>query len=552
MNAIPGHTGKITADQMTGLIALYSPQMAWHGNMKWASQAAHATRLQDIPGYGGAGWKPSVEGSDGKGGMVTHAQALAAHAILKGEDWRHVLGKMKIGNFGANISTGGIGNPTKGGEGAVDDGTGRSRPKITIDRHALSGVHGKYADEGVYQRVGLGEPANYDQYVDHFANAANQINQMHGEDLQPAQMQAIDWVTQQRINGDNGDTSPKNAVHAKESFDQYAAVRHPDLVDNTPGVGFQGAGGMSRVVGGTIQPKETYHGMPTWDEDVASGNDPHPNHPLVAGGAPVAQPPKAYADPRHPLNAGNMTKSEMAAQQPLQTAASKTAFFVRQSVYHYIKEQNGKWIIWQKGTGKTLSTHDSKEQAESAFRAMEMNKHSKTAWFVRSTTSLPPIWNEIAKSPAAKLDHIRRTGPINMEWPKPELTEVLNRGGFKFPNYEDHPELMDGEPAHKHPQRELVLSKTAGRAKKGWNYDPSTDHYKTSDLNAKFSCNCGEKFAPIGFYRCGCGQSWASFDLINQGKTAANTTRVVRRVSEHRNRVLAKTSGHIVPWFVRR
>ncbi|MDE2103909.1 MAG: hypothetical protein KGL39_42125 [Patescibacteria group bacterium] len=41
----------------------------------------------------------------------------------------------------------------------------------------------------------------------------------------------------------------------------------------------------------------------------------------------------------------------------------------------YIKERDGKWVIIQKGTGKVLSTHDSKEKAEAAFRAMEMNKH---------------------------------------------------------------------------------------------------------------------------------------------------------------------------------
>lgn len=41
----------------------------------------------------------------------------------------------------------------------------------------------------------------------------------------------------------------------------------------------------------------------------------------------------------------------------------------------FIKEQGGKWVITQKGTGKVLSHHDSKEKADSAFRAMEMHKH---------------------------------------------------------------------------------------------------------------------------------------------------------------------------------
>lgn len=42
---------------------------------------------------------------------------------------------------------------------------------------------------------------------------------------------------------------------------------------------------------------------------------------------------------------------------------------------HYIKERDGKYVIVQKGTGKVLSEHDSKEKAETSFRAMEANKH---------------------------------------------------------------------------------------------------------------------------------------------------------------------------------
>lgn len=47
----------------------------------------------------------------------------------------------------------------------------------------------------------------------------------------------------------------------------------------------------------------------------------------------------------------------------------------RTAEYKYVKQRGDKWVIVQKGTGKVLSTHDSKEQAEAAFRAMEMNMH---------------------------------------------------------------------------------------------------------------------------------------------------------------------------------
>lgn len=56
---------------------------------------------------------------------------------------------------------------------------------------------------------------------------------------------------------------------------------------------------------------------------------------------------------------------------------------LHEAEYHYIRERNGKYEIWQKGTGKTLSTHDTKEKAEAAFRAMMESKHGKYSARVR-------------------------------------------------------------------------------------------------------------------------------------------------------------------------
>jgi len=43
--------------------------------------------------------------------------------------------------------------------------------------------------------------------------------------------------------------------------------------------------------------------------------------------------------------------------------------------YQYIKERDGKWVILQKGTGKVLSHHDTREKAIAAFKAMMAHKH---------------------------------------------------------------------------------------------------------------------------------------------------------------------------------
>lgn len=61
------------------------------------------------------------------------------------------------------------------------------------------------------------------------------------------------------------------------------------------------------------------------------------------------------------------------AEVPMAMAASFRE--PRTSEYKYVKQRGDKWVIVQKGTGKVLSTHDSEEKAQAAFRAMEMHKH---------------------------------------------------------------------------------------------------------------------------------------------------------------------------------
>lgn len=43
--------------------------------------------------------------------------------------------------------------------------------------------------------------------------------------------------------------------------------------------------------------------------------------------------------------------------------------------YKYIKHRGDKWVIVQKGTGKVLSTHDTREKAIASFKAMMANKY---------------------------------------------------------------------------------------------------------------------------------------------------------------------------------
>jgi hypothetical protein len=48
---------------------------------------------------------------------------------------------------------------------------------------------------------------------------------------------------------------------------------------------------------------------------------------------------------------------------------------IRHQANQYIKKSGDEWVIIQKGTGKILSHHNTEDEAEAAFRAMESNMH---------------------------------------------------------------------------------------------------------------------------------------------------------------------------------
>ncbi len=119
---------------------------------------------------------------------------------------------------------------------------------------------------------------------------------------------------------------------------------------------------------------------------------------------------------------------------------------------------------------------------------------------------------------------------------------------------EHHPELVNkvpgtgfsaavGQGGMSNPEQFQNVARRKTATFDDWRYDEISDQFKTSNLDAKFACNCGEMFAPAGMHKCACGQTWNSFDIIPQNKTANSITRIVRPVKEHRERVLAKVAA---------
>ena len=72
--------------------------------------------------------------------------------------------------------------------------------------------------------------------------------------------------------------------------------------------------------------------------------------------------------------------------------------------YKYIKKQGDSWVVIQKGTGKVLSNHDSREKAIASFKAMMMNKHGSVVlaktWPAKADDTEPTAENPWYKSSA--------------------------------------------------------------------------------------------------------------------------------------------------------
>jgi hypothetical protein len=85
----------------------------------------------------------------------------------------------------------------------------------------------------------------------------------------------------------------------------------------------------------------------------------------------------------------------------------------------YIRKDGDQWVITQKGTGKVLSHHDSEEEAEKSFSAMEMHKHEGR--FVRLADGTDPS--------AAAAFSLPETGGSPMNTPAPAAPPSMAQGG---------------------------------------------------------------------------------------------------------------------------
>lgn len=212
-----------------GMLAIYSPQQGWIGNVHNAARV-----LRERKGIGGPGC----------GMFATAGQKSAADRLLNGERYEDIVTGPKIRDFAHLIEFGGDQDP--------DD------PRVVIDRHALSVAHGRALSSEEYgsapvngfrRKDGSVTCRQYDHVVNLYRRAAELISARVGERIAAHQVQAVSWLVRQRLNrqaeqlrGPDGLGRGRNhaRANAERAWNAYRNAYLPDLA-TCPGTGYESA-----------------------------------------------------------------------------------------------------------------------------------------------------------------------------------------------------------------------------------------------------------------------------------------------------------------------
>jgi hypothetical protein len=162
-----------------GMLAVYSPQQAWIGNVLLAARV-----LQAGQGLGGPG----------SGVFASTAQRDAADRLLAVESYEDILTGPKVRTFAHLIEHGGDRDCAE--------------PRVVIDRHALSVACGRALTVAEYGAAPLKghrradgsiSGRHYDQVVQLYRTAATTIARREQELVAAHQLQAVTWLVRQLL-----------------------------------------------------------------------------------------------------------------------------------------------------------------------------------------------------------------------------------------------------------------------------------------------------------------------------------------------------------------
>jgi hypothetical protein len=205
-----------------GIVANYSPQMGWAGNLHNAGRVLHEGKAL---------------GGKGEGIMASASQKKAAERMLNGEHYDEVLNGPKVKAFAHLIEHGGDKDP--------------NNPRVVVDRHALSVATGKRMSDEDYSTFPKTQDHYYGHVVKAYHDAAHRISEREGEPIAAHQVQAVTWLTRQRLNqeaerkraGEGYDDRldrgrEKSRQNQEKAWNEFRQEKYPDLDHAGPGTGY--------------------------------------------------------------------------------------------------------------------------------------------------------------------------------------------------------------------------------------------------------------------------------------------------------------------------
>lgn len=227
------------------MLAIYSPQQGWAGNMHNAARVLHEGQ-----GIGGPG----------SGMFASKSQAASADKVLGGAHMHEAVSGPKIRDFGHLIEHGGDEHP-------VDHPDYQAH--VVIDRHALGVAAGKRLSNEDYGKAPVAaaskrkdgtipRSAGYDHVVNAYHQASKHISEQEGEHVPGHAVQAVTWLVRQRLNQEGEKDATGNDVRLNKGREVSRSKAEQGWTDFSKQHGIEHSGP------GTGYAKESKRGGGPW------------------------------------------------------------------------------------------------------------------------------------------------------------------------------------------------------------------------------------------------------------------------------------------------
>lgn len=211
------------------MLAIYSPQQGWAGNMHNAARVLHEGK-----GIGGKG----------SGMFASESQAKSADVVLAGGHMHDAVKGPKIRDFGHLIEHGGDEHPV---------GHPEHQSHVVIDRHALGVATGKRLSNEDYGSAPVAaasrrkdgtipRSAGYDHVVNAYNEAGKRISEQEGEHIPGHAVQATTWLVRQRLNQEEEKGATGNDVRLNQGRERARSNAEQGWADFAKEHGVEHAG----------------------------------------------------------------------------------------------------------------------------------------------------------------------------------------------------------------------------------------------------------------------------------------------------------------------